>query len=47
MEIGLLIVSDVLEVFDLFEVKNSEYGGLYVLRICIGWVVNGLLGCYY
>lgn len=43
-ECRLLIGCDVLYVFEFKEVRVSCNGGLYVIRIIFGWVVNGLLG---
>jgi len=43
-DIGLLIASDVLTVFDPLEVKHGQDGGPYASRTSIGWIVNGPLG---
>ena len=43
-EIGLLIVSDVPETFDLVEIRHGENGGPYASRTRSGWAVNGPLG---
>ena len=43
---GLLIAADVPEALDSLEVNPSHEGSPYTTRTCIGWAVNGLLGCY-
>ena len=43
-EIGLLIGSDVLEVLQPVEVRESKNGGPFATRTVLGWVLNGPLG---
>ena len=43
-EIGLLIGSDVPEVLQLREMRESKNGGPFATRTILGWVLNGPLG---
>ena len=45
-EIRLLIAGDVPKALDPIEVKQRQNGGPFATRTCMGWTVNGPLGCF-